>query len=65
MQMAINAAVTADSLAKANARNKEILDKIDAQAVMAVARKYLIEDRQTIAILTPVSGQSEMAKNEH
>ena len=32
MQMAINAAVTADSLAKANARNKEILDKIDAQA---------------------------------
>jgi|TARA_B110000977_G_scaffold41643_1_gene56180 zinc protease len=41
------------------------INKIDAQAVMAVARKYLIEDRQTIAILTPVSGQSEMAKNEH
>jgi len=40
------------------------INKVDANAVLAVARKYLIEDKQTIAVLTPVSEQSELAKNE-
>lgn len=40
------------------------INKVDADAVRAVARKYLISDKQTIAVLTPVGEQSELAKNE-
>ena len=40
------------------------INKVDAEAVRAVARKYLIEDSQTIAVLIPVSEQPELAENE-